>query len=118
MLKRWMLWTGATVAVALPVAGQASDGRIDFVGAVTTPTCTLVVSGVGTSPIVSGISRQRSATLSLAATAGTFFSMGDADCLGVADTSKMGAATLVSIYFEIVNSVEHESGAIISIVYK
>ena len=113
-----MLWTSATIAMALPAAGQASDGSIGFIGAVTTPTCTLIVGGVGTSLIMHGISHQGSTTLNLPAAAGTFFSMSVADCDGAVDTTKMGAATLVSIYFESVNSAEQESAGIISIVYK
>jgi type 1 fimbria pilin len=112
-----MLWTSATIAMALPGAGQASDGRIGFIGAVTTPTCSLIVGGVGTSLIVNGLSNEGSTTLTLPAAAGTFFSISAADCDGAVDTTKMGAAPLVSIYFESVNSIEQESDGIISIVY-
>ena len=101
-----MLWISATIAMALPAAGHASDGRIGFIGAVTTPTCTLSVSGVGTSVSVNGIS------------SGTFFSISADDCDAAADTTKMGATPLVSIYFESINSGEQESAGIISIVYK
>jgi type 1 fimbria pilin len=118
MFKQWMLWTSATIAMALPGAGQASDGRIDFIGAVTTPTCEIFFSGVGTSLILNGISNQGSTTLNLPAAAGAFFSISAADCDGAVDTTKMGAATLVSIYFESVNSVKQESDGIINIVYK
>ncbi len=92
MLKQWMLWTSATIAMALPGAGQASDGTIGFIGAVTTPTCALIVSDVGTS---------------LAA-----------GCDRAVDATEVGAATLVSIYFESVSSVGHESAGIINIVYE
>src|ERR1700689_1530479 len=118
MFKQWMLWTSAAIAVALPGAEQASDGRIGFIGAVTTPTCTLVVRGVGTSLILNGISNQGGTTLNLPAAAGTFFSISAADCNGAVDTTKMATATLVSIYFESVDSVEQESAGIISVVYK
>jgi type 1 fimbria pilin len=118
MFKQWMLCAGATVAMVLPGAGQASAGRIGFIGAVTTPTCTLIVRGVGASLIVNGIGNRGSTTLNLPGAAGTFFSISAADCDGAVDTTKMGAANLASIYFESVNSVELESDGIISIVYK
>jgi len=113
-----MLWTSAAIAMALPGAGQASDGRIDFIGAVTTPTCTLLVRGVGTSLILNGPGNEVSTTLTLPAAAGTFVSIGTAGCGGAVDTSKMTAVPLVSIYFETVNSVEQGSNGIISIVYR
>jgi len=118
MFNQWMPWASAAIAMALPGAGQASDGRIDFIGAVTAPTCTLTVSGVGTSRMVNGISIQGSTTLNLPAAAGTFFTISAADCMGAVDTTKMGAAPLVSIYFQSVNSVEQEPVGIISIEYE
>jgi type 1 fimbria pilin len=118
MFKHWMLLASATIAVALPGAGQASDGRIDFIGAVTTPTCTLIVSGVGTSLVLNSISNQGSTALNLPIVVGTIFSISAAECHGAADTTETGAATLVSIYFESVNSVGPESDGIIGIVYK
>jgi hypothetical protein len=113
-----MLWTSATIAMALPGAGQASDGRIGFTGAVTTPACARIVSGAGASLIVNGIGNEGSTTLTFPAAAGTYFRISAADCDGAVDTTKMGAAPVVSIYFESVNSVEQESAGIISIVYK
>jgi len=118
MLKPWMLWTCAAIAMALPGAGQASDGRIGFIGVVATPTCTLIVSDIGTSGIVNGIGNQGSTTLNLGAAAGAFLSISAADCDGAVDTTKVGAAPLVSIYFESVNAVEQQSAGIISIVYE
>jgi hypothetical protein len=118
MFKQWMLWTSAAIAVALPGAEQASDGRLVFIGAVTAPTCALIVRGAGTSPILNDISNQGGTRLNLPAAAGTFLSISGADCNGVVDTTKIGTATLVSIYFETVDSVEQESAGIISVVYK
>ncbi|MGC1459485.1 MAG: hypothetical protein WA825_14510 [Steroidobacteraceae bacterium] len=118
MPKPWMLWTSAAIAMALPCAGLASDGRIDFIGVVATPTCTLVVSDVGTSGIVNGIGNQGRTTLNLPAATATFLSISAADCDAAVDTTKVGSATLVSIYFETVNSVDQQSAGIISIVYE
>jgi hypothetical protein len=66
---------------------------------------------------VNGISNEGSTTLTLPGAAGTFFIISAADCTGAIDTTEMGAAPLVSIYFQSVDSVEQESGGIISIVY-
>jgi hypothetical protein len=72
------------------------------------------VRGVDTSLIVKGVSNQLNEAFTLPAAAGTVFS---ADCSEAAAPAKMGAAPVVSIYFESVNSVARESAAIISIEY-
>jgi type 1 fimbria pilin len=111
-----MLSTSATIAMALPGAGHASDGRIYFIGSVASATCTVVVSKPDTSLIVNGNEGGR--TLTLPAAAGALLSVGATGCDAAADTTKMAAAALVSIYFESVNYVEQGPGGIISIVYK
>jgi type 1 fimbria pilin len=105
------------IAMALPAAGRASDGRISFVGAVTTPTCTLNVSDVGSSLIVKGLSKEGGMTLTVPAAAGIYFSMRAADCGGAIGASRIGTAPLVSIYFESVNSVDQEPVGVISLRY-
>lgn len=112
-----MLGTGAAIAMALPGAGQASEGRISFIGAVVTPTCSLIVGGVGTRVIANGIGNEGRAIRALPAAAGTFFRSGAPDCDAAVDTTKTGRVPLVSISFESVNSVEREFAGIISIVY-
>lgn len=118
MFKPWMLGIGAAIAMALSGAGQASDGKISVVGAVTTPTCTLIVSSVGVPLIGNGISNQVGTTLNVHSATGALFGKSAADCDAAVDTANMAAATLVSIYFESLDSVEREPGGIISIVYK
>jgi type 1 fimbria pilin len=116
-----MLLTGAAIAMAamaLPGAGQAADGKISFIGAVTTPSCALIVSDVDPSRMIDSISNAGAATLILPAAAGTSFSISAADCDGAVYATKMGTASVVSIYFESVNSLQRVSDGIISIVYK
>jgi len=67
---------------------------------------------------MNSVNSQGSTTLTLLAAAETFFSISAADCDAAVDATKMGGASLVSIYFDSVNSVEQESDGIISIVYK
>jgi hypothetical protein len=101
-----MLWTGAAIAMAataLPGAGQASDGTISFIGAVAAPSCTLIVRDVDLSRLIDSIS---------------YAGRTAAGCDAAVDATKTGSASMVSIYFETVSSIDHESDGIISIVYK
>jgi major type 1 subunit fimbrin (pilin) len=119
-MKRAMIAAGIGATLALPMAGQASDGTITFTGAVTASTCTLSINGAanaGTATV--GLPTVDTAALTNAAprttAAGTFFSIGVTGCVAAADIG--GAApTQVSIYFEAGPNVDETTGGLINTV--
>jgi major type 1 subunit fimbrin (pilin) len=120
LLKRAMLAAGIATALALPQAGEASDGTITFTGAVTASTCTLSVDGganAGTAtvtlPTVDTAALTGSAPHTTAA--GTFFSIGVSGCVAQTDIGNPAAApTHVQIYFEAGPTVDQATGGLIN----
>lgn len=118
-IKRAMIAAGVASTMALPMAGQASDGTITFTGAVTASTCTLSVNGganAGTATValptvdssaLTGVAPRTTA-------AGTFFSIGVSNCTAVADLGVGVKPTLVQIYFEAGPNVDEATGGLIN----
>jgi major type 1 subunit fimbrin (pilin) len=120
-IKRAMIAAGIASTMALPMAGQASDGTITFTGAVTASTCTLSVNGganAGTAtvalPTVDASALTNVGPRTTAA--GTFFSIGVSNCTAVADIGVGVAPTLVQIYFEAGPNVDEATGGLINTV--
>lgn len=120
LIKRAMIAAGIATAMALPLAGEASDGTITFSGAVTASTCTLSINGdpnAGTATVtlptvdtgaLTGTSPHTTA-------AGTFFSVGVSGCSAATDIGNPAAApTHVAIYFEAGPTVDQATGALIN----
>ena len=120
-MKRAMIAAGIGATLALPMAGQASDGTITFTGAVTASTCTLSINGAanaGTAtvalPTVDASALTNAAAVTSTA-AGTFFSIGVSGCTAVADIGGV-APTQVQIYFEAGPNVDETTGGLINTV--
>jgi major type 1 subunit fimbrin (pilin) len=114
-MKRALIAAGIATTMAVPMAGQASDGTITFTGAVTASTCTLSVNNAanaGTATV--GLPTVDTAALTNAAprttAAGTFFSIGVSGCVAA------GGNTQVSIYFEAGPNVDETTGGLINTV--
>jgi major type 1 subunit fimbrin (pilin) len=116
-----MIVAGVTTAVGLPMTGLASDGTITFTGAVTASTCTLSVNGAANSgtatvtlPTVDTAALTGSSPKTTAA--GTFFSIGLANCNAATDVGLPTAAapTHVQIYFEAGPSVDQATSGLIN----
>jgi major type 1 subunit fimbrin (pilin) len=120
LIKRALLAAGFTTVMALPLAGQASDGTITFTGAVTASTCTLSING-GANAGTATVALPTVDTAALTGTAphttaaGTFFSMGVSGCTAATDIGNPAAApTHVQIYFEAGPSVDQATGGLIN----
>ncbi len=116
LIKRAMIAAGIATAMALPLAGQASDGTITFTGAVTESTCPVSVNGGGASNTVNLPTVDASALGGAAGAgtaAGTFFDMVVSGCTTQTDID--GAApTHVQIYFEAGPTVDEATGGLIN----
>ena len=119
-IKRAVMAAGMAATMALPMAGQASDGTITFTGAVTASTCTLSVNGAanaGTATVALPTVDTAALTNTVPRTtaAGTFFSIEVSGCTTAADIG--GAApTQVGIYFEAGPNVDEKTGGLINTV--
>ncbi len=123
LIKRALIAAGITTAMALPMAGQASDGTITFTGAVTASTCVLSVNGLanaGTATVVLPTvdTAAINASGATAVAQGTFFSIGVSGCVPQNDLgapSPNGTApTHVQIYFEAGPTVDQATGGLIN----
>ncbi len=117
LMRRAVIAAGMGAALALPLAGQASDGTINFTGAVTASTCTVNVNGAGsntgsvTLPTVDAESVGGAAGAGIST--GTFFNVALTGCSTAADIG--GAApTKVQIYFEAGPNVDEATGGLIN----
>jgi major type 1 subunit fimbrin (pilin) len=118
-IKRLAAAAGVTTALALPIAGQASDGTITFTGAITANTCSIQVNGAGTGNGAVTLPTVDMAALTNAVgrttAAGTFFSIDLSACTipTVADIATV-APTNVRIYFEAGPNVNPVTGGLIN----
>ncbi len=119
LIKRAMVVAGVTTAMALPLAGQASDGTITFTGAVTASTCTINVNSSGAASTTVTLPTVDTAALgALSTAAGTFFSIAVTGCSAASDIgapAPHGAApTHVAIYFEAGPTVDQVTSGLIN----
>ncbi len=120
LIKRAMIAAGITTAMALPLAGQASDGTVNFSGAVTASTCTVNVNGSGsntatvTLPTVDAASLETAGKGAGKTSAGTFFNIALTGCAPQSDIGGTNAPTSVQIYFEAGPNVDEATGALIN----
>lgn len=117
LVRRTMIAASIGVAMALPLSGQASDGTINFTGAVTASTCSVNVNGAGsntggvTLPTVDAASVGGASGAGIST--GTFFNVALTGCTTANDIG--GAApTHVQIYFEAGPNVDEATGGLIN----
>ncbi len=108
-IKRTMIVAGLTTAMALPLAGEASDGTITFNGAVVASTCTVSLNGGAADGTVTLPTVDRASlgngTTEKQTGGGTFFNMTVGACTGTGN---------VSIYFEAGPTVDQATGGLIN----
>jgi major type 1 subunit fimbrin (pilin) len=108
-IKQTMIVAGLLTAMALPMAGQASDGTITFSGAVVASTCSVKINGATSDETVTlptvDVASLSNATTEKQTGGGTFFKMTVGACTGSGN---------VSIYFEAGPTVDQTTGGLIN----